>query len=54
MPEGPNEQQDQKFTLLLSDAVPSFHPKRITEARTAQLQRVKASHNEHFTETEAI
>lgn len=41
-----------KLTLVMSDTVPSFHPKHTTEARTAQLQRLKRSHKEHFTETD--
>lgn len=52
MPKGPNEQKPQKFILLLSEMLPLFHPQHIMEARTAQLQRVKTSHKEHFTETD--
>ncbi len=52
MPEGPHEQENQKFTILLSDTLPLFHPEHVAEARTEQLQRVKTSHKEHFTETD--
>ena len=33
---GMNEQENQKFTLLLSDTLPLFQPKHVGEARTEQ------------------
>lgn len=50
MPEGQNEQENRKFMMLLSYTLPLFPSKHVTEARTEQLQRVKTSHKEHFTE----
>lgn len=35
MPKGLNEQEKQKLTMLLSDTLPLFHPKHITETSTA-------------------
>lgn len=31
-----NEQENQKFTVLLSDTLPLFQPKHVAEARTEQ------------------
>lgn len=50
MLEGLKVQGNQKFAKELSDTAPLFHPKHHTEGRTEQLQRVKTSYKEHFTE----